>query len=145
MKSKMSLTSECVETKLCMPCTSFTSHGVVKDMKSIKKMQHTKTLQFKPQPRLELVEAALLHRWRAFARKADMLTIDCLVGLVVKAFASRAEDYEFESRLRQFFKGHVIPVTYKLALQWLPCQAPGIVGSVLGLAGLVSVYCDWVR
>ena len=44
-----------------------------------------------------------------------------------------------------FFRGRVIPVTYKLALQWLPCQAPGITVSVLGLVGLVSVYCDWVR
>ena len=27
----------------------------------------------------------------------------------------------------------------------LPCQAPGVIGSVLGLVGPVSVYCDWVR
>ena len=25
------------------------------------------------------------------------------------------------------------------------CQAPGVIGSVLGLAGPMSVYCDWVR
>ena len=69
-----------------------------------------------------------------------------LVGLVVKASTSRAEDPRFESRLRQdFFRGQVVPVTYKLALQWLPCQAPGVIGSVLGLVGPVSVYCDWVR
>ena len=36
-------------------------------------------------------------------------------------------------------------MTSKLALQWLSCQAPGGIGSVLGLVGLVSVYCDWVR
>ena len=36
-------------------------------------------------------------------------------------------------------------MTQKLTLQWLPCQAPGIIGSVLGLVGLVLVYCDWVR
>ena len=36
-------------------------------------------------------------------------------------------------------------MTWKLALLWLPCQAPGIVGSVLGPVGQVSVYCDWVR
>ena len=30
---------------------------------------------------------------------------DCLVGLVVKAYASRAEDPEFESRLRRDFPG----------------------------------------
>ena len=44
-----------------------------------------------------------------------------------------------------FFLGYVIPVTLKLAFQWLHCQAPGVIGSVLGLAGPVSVYCDWVR
>ena len=44
-----------------------------------------------------------------------------------------------------FFRGRVIPVTSKLALQWLPYQAPGVIGSVLGLVDPVSVYCDWVR
>ena len=43
------------------------------------------------------------------------------------------------------FPGRVIPVTSKSALQWLPCQAPGMIGSALGLVGPVSVYCDWVR
>ena len=71
---------------------------------------------------------------------------DRLDGLVVKASTSRVEDPGFESRLRRdFFRGRVIPVTSKLALHWLPCQAPGIIGSVLGLVGPVSVYCDWVR
>ena len=37
------------------------------------------------------------------------------------------------------------PATYKLALQWLPCKAPGVIGSALELVGPVSVYCDWVR
>ena len=76
-----------------------------------------------------------------------------LVGLVVKASASRAEDPRFVSRLRRhffsgvafIFPGRVMPVTSKLALQWLPCRAPGVIGSVLGLVGPVSVYCDWVR
>ena len=27
----------------------------------------------------------------------------------------------------------------------LPCQAPGVIGLVLGLVDPVSVYCDWVR
>ena len=44
------------------------------------------------------------------------------------------------------FPGRVTgPVTIKLVLQWLPCRASGIAGSALGLAGPVSVYCDWVR
>ena len=66
---------------------------------------------------------------------------------MVKASASRAEDPGFESRLRRDFSGvdRVIPVTSKLVLQWLPCQAPGDIGSMLGLVGPVSVYCDWVR
>ena len=69
-----------------------------------------------------------------------------LVGLVVKASTSRAKDPGFESRFATgFFRGRVIPVTQKLALQWLPCQAPGVIGSVLALVGPVSVYCDWVR
>ena len=63
-----------------------------------------------------------------------------------KVSSSRAEDPGFEFRLRRnFFRGRVIPVTQKLALQWLPCQAPGVKGSALGLVGPVSVYCDWVR
>ena len=48
------------------------------------------------------------------------VTGDRLVGLVVKASASGAEDPGFESRLRRDFPGRVIPVTQKLALQWLP-------------------------
>ena len=64
-----------------------------------------------------------------------------LVGLVVKASASRVEDPGFESRLyRDFFRGRVIPMNSKLALQWLLCQAPGVIGSVLELIGPVSVY-----
>ena len=41
--------------------------------------------------------------------------------------------------------GRVILVTKILALQWLPCQALGVIGSALGHVGPVSVYCDWVR
>ena len=71
--------------------------------------------------------------------------VDRLVGLVVKASVSGAEDPVFESRLRRdFFRGQVIPMIEKLALQWLLCQAPGIIGSAPGLVGPVSVYCDWV-
>ena len=70
---------------------------------------------------------------------------DRLVGLVVKASASRAEDPGFESRLRRDFFGSSHTSDFKLSLYWLPCQAPGEIGSVLGLVGPVSVYCDWVR
>ena len=61
-----------------------------------------------------------------------------LVGLVVKASASRAEDPGFDSHLRRDFSGVE-------SLQWLSCQAPGVIGSVLGMVGPVSVYWDWVR
>ena len=67
------------------------------------------------------------------------------VGLVVKASASGAEDPGFESRLRRDFSGSTNTSDLKLALQWLPCQAPGIIGSALGLVCPVSVYYDWVR
>ena len=71
---------------------------------------------------------------------------DRLFGLVVRASSSRVEDPGFESRLRLgIFPGRVIPVTYKLALLWIPCQAPGVKGSDLGLVGPVSIYCSWVR
>ena len=56
--------------------------------------------------------------------------------------ASRAEDQEIESRLRRDFSGSSHTSHLKLALL---CQAPGVIGSVLGLVGLVSEYCDWVR
>ena len=65
------------------------------------------------------------------SHKYCVLITYCLVGLVVRR-PPRAEDSGFESRLQ------------KLALQWLPCQAPGVLGSALGLVSPVSVYCDWV-
>ena len=45
----------------------------------------------------------------------------------------------------EIFPGSTHTSDLKLALQWLPCQAPGVIGSALGLVGLVLVYCDWVR
>ena len=38
------------------------------------------------------------------------------------------------------FSGSSHTSDFKLALQWLPYQAPGIIGSALGLVGPVSVY-----
>ena len=57
---------------------------------------------------------------------------------MVKASISIAEDPRLESCLRWNFSGAE-------SYHWVPCQAPGVTGSVLGLVGLVSVYCDWVR
>ena len=59
-----------------------------------------------------------------------------------KASASRAEGPGFESRLwRDFFGVESYQWLKTLVLQWLPCQAPGVIGSALGLVGPVSVYC----
>ena len=75
--------------------------------------------------------------------------VNRLVGLVVKASASRTTDAVFWFPLSLggggIFQGQVIPVSYKLALKWLPFQAPGVIGSALGLVGSVSVHCAWVR
>ena len=46
---------------------------------------------------------------------------------------------------RQTFFGRVIQVTQMLELQWLPSQAPGLIGSVLGLVGPASEYCVKMR
>ena len=66
-----------------------------------------------------------------------------LVGLVVKASATGAEDPGFESRCAEIFPGS--SHTSDLKPHWLPCQAPGVIGSVLGRVGPVSIYCDWVK
>ena len=69
----------------------------------------------------------------------------CRVGLVVRVSASRAADPGFDSRLGRDFFGLSHTSDLKLVIQWLPCQASGVIGSAMGLVGLVSVYCDWVR
>ena len=77
-----------------------------------------------------------------------LLTPNRVVDIVVKASASRAADPGFDSRLRRefFFQVESLHmVILKLVLQWLPCQAPGVIGSALGLVGPVSVHCGWVR
>ena len=62
-----------------------------------------------------------------------------------KASASGAEDPGLTAAFSVgIFPGRVIPVTSTLALQWLPCKAPGVTGSALGLVVPVSVYGDWV-
>ena len=68
-----------------------------------------------------------------------------LVGLVVKASASRAEDPVFKSRLQRNFSVSSHTSDLKIGIQWLPCQALGAIGSALGLVGPVSIYCNWVR
>ena len=74
------------------------------------------------------------------------LSANHLVGKVVKASASGAEDPEFDSRLRRGdYSGSSHTGDFKIGTPWLPCHAPGVMGSALGLVDPVSVYCDWVR
>ena len=71
--------------------------------------------------------------------------IDRLVGLVVKASARRAEDQGFESHLRRNFFGSSHTSEFKINSPVAACQAPGVIGSGVGLVSPVSVYCDGVR
>ena len=66
----------------------------------------------------------------------------CLIGLVVKASASRAEDPGFESCWRRDFSRSSHTSDLNIGT---PCQMPGITETVLGLVSPLSVYCDWVR
>ena len=65
---------------------------------------------------------------------------DRFVGLVVKAPASGVEDPGFDTRLRRDFSG-----SSDLKIGTPVATLPGIIGSALGLVGLMSVYSDWVR
>ena len=60
-----------------------------------------------------------------------------LGGPVVKVSALIAKDTVSNAAFAtEHFPGRVTPVTYKLAPQWLPCQAPGTIESAPGLADL---------
>ena len=73
-----------------------------------------------------------------------LMLLNRLVGLVVRRQPRELKNPGSNPACAGiFFRGRVIPVT--LAPQWLPCQAPGVIGSALGLVGPVSIYCDWVR
>ena len=72
-------------------------------------------------------------------------TNDRLAGQVVKASASGAEDPGFESRLPRDFSGSSHTSHLKISTQVTTLQAPGNIGSALGLVGPVSVYCNCVR
>ena len=70
---------------------------------------------------------------------------DRLVGLVVRCPARERKILGSNPAGGGIFSGSSHTSDFKLALQWLPCQAPGVIGSALGLVGPVSVCCDWVR
>ena len=91
----------------------------------------------------EPVPHGLLQVWAML--RASHLFLNRLIGLVVRASASRAEGPGFKSRLCRDFSGFE---SYHWLKNWhssgYPAR-PGVIGSVLGLVGPVSVYCDWVR
>ena len=62
-----------------------------------------------------------------------------------KASASRAEDPWFESCLRRDFSGSSHTSDLKIGTPVATLPSTWHTGSALGLVGLVSVYCDWVR
>ena len=60
-----------------------------------------------------------------------------------KESSSKAADLGSVSRFAvDLLPGQVMPVTSNLALQLLPCQVSGAIGSALRMVGPVSVYCD---
>ena len=63
---------------------------------------------------------------------------------MVKASASKEADLGFNSHMHLNFSGSSHISDLKIGIPMLPCQVPGIVGSVLGLVVPASV-CDWVR
>ena len=77
-------------------------------------------------------------------RQHDSRDWDRLVGLVVKASASRAEDPGIEYRLR-IFPGSSHTSDFKIGtpVATLPDARRYRVSA--GLVGPVSVYCEWVR
>ena len=80
----------------------------------------------------------------SYSSSSSSFSVYRIVGLEVKACARRAADPGFDSRfLRGEFSGSNHASDLKLGTP--PCQAPGVIGSALGLVGSVSVCCDWTR
>ena len=73
------------------------------------------------------------------------ITPDRLVGLVVKAPASRDEDPGSESRLRRDFSGSSYTGDSKIGTPVATLPDALRYTSAMGLVGPVSVNCDWVR
>ena len=68
--------------------------------------------------------------------------VDRLVGLVVKASASRAEDPGFKFRLRRYFSRSSHTSDLKIGTPVATLPDARRYGSVLGLVGPMSEYCD---
>ena len=63
---------------------------------------------------LELLAVSMLLTVKIAAEETAVNILFLLVGLVVKAYASRAEDPGFESRLPGIFRGQVITSDLKI-------------------------------
>ena len=128
-----------------MICTQFPSgHLSVRVGDTSRRSEIVKKLELCLSMRLLVLSLLLIYTFTFQKKKQTIKDTDVchehhpssyhLVGLVVKASASRAEDPRFKSRLHQDFFGSSHT-----------SDLPGVIGSVLGLVGLVSVHCDWVR
>ena len=122
--------------------------GTHLELQIVKRKSQLSLLQYRPGSWWTVVTVFLLSV-QLCANVAEMMQFCC--GLLPRWRSGKGVRLESgRSRVRiplapRFVRGRVIHTSdLKLALQWLPCQAPGVLGSVLGLAGPVSVYCDWV-
>ena len=65
------------------------------------------------------------------------VVLDCLVGLVVRRPPRERKIPGLNPACARIFSGSSHTNDLKMALQWLPCEAPGVIGSELGLVGPV--------
>ena len=75
-------------------------------------------------------------------------TVPCchrLVGLVVRRPPRERKVPGSNPACGGIFSGSSHTSDLNIGAPVLTCQAPGVIGSALGLVGPVSVYCDWVR
>ena len=78
--------------------------------------------------------------------QASVTAVHRLVGLVVKASASRAADRGCDfCFFHRDCSGSSQTSGFKFVLQWLSCMASAVTGSALGLVGPVPVHCDRMR
>ena len=79
------------------------------------------------------------------ADPASSYLIYPVVWLTVGAPLQMSQPPASTQSCRDFFSGSSHTSDLKIGTPGLPCHAPGVIGSALGLVGPVSVYCDWVR
>ena len=75
-------------------------------------------------------------------------SVDRLVGLVVRLVRHPPQEQKIlgsNSACARIFSGSSHTSDLKMGFPVATRQAPDIIASALGLVGLVSVYCDWVR